>query len=161
MKYRKEWNSPNKKCIGCKVDKPRSLEFYFARNVAPDGLTPRCKECLKEPKAIRHKEYRQNKNEHVCSLNKNSRLKRTYGLTLEEYRDRLKQQSYLCEICGLPESRTFKGKPQDLSIDHCHITGKIRGLICNNCNVGLGRFKDSLETLRKAVKYCEKFEETK
>jgi len=52
-----------------------------------------------------------------------------------------------CFICGLDKDR------RNLCIDHCHTTGKIRGLLCDSCNVGLGRFKDNTNLLEKAIKY--------
>lgn len=58
-----------------------------------------------------------------------------------------------CEICGFPE---FRGN-YSLSIDHCHLTGKFRGLLCSKCNFGLGKFEDSVMLLNKAIFYLEKF----
>lgn len=94
----------------------------------------------------------------ACKTNR-SRLRR-YGISESEYYDLLKKQDNKCAICSLPyfcrttkrlaESNEFK-----LAVDHCHKTGKVRGLLCYQCNVGLGKFSDDLDLLRKAVQYLE------
>ncbi len=78
---------------------------------------------------------------------RNTQLLNTYGITLEDYETMLKQQEGRCAIC--------KNKPnkKSLSVDHNHDTGKIRGLLCNNCNQGLGRFQDNPEILQIASAY--------
>lgn len=77
-------------------------------------------------------------------------VKKKYGLTLEEY-DALTGDS-LCGLCGKgPDGRGPTG--QRLHIDHDHFTGAIRGVLCRECNVGLGMFKDDIDLLKKAVKY--------
>lgn len=77
-----------------------------------------------------------------------SKLKYKYGLTLNDFDILLKSQNGRCAIC--------KKKPVVniyLSVDHDHVTGKIRGLLCYYCNTGLGHFKDDLSLLQEAVKY--------
>jgi hypothetical protein len=69
-----------------------------------------------------------------------------YGITVEEYEVMAKMQDYGCAICGEFLDGT-------LHVDHDHITGKVRGLLCNNCNNGLGRFKDNIEFLENAILY--------
>lgn len=71
-----------------------------------------------------------------------------YGLTEVLYHKMLKEQNGLCAIC--------KNKPKRFSIDHCHSTGRVRALLCNNCNAGLGFFKDSPELLVIAEAYLRK-----
>lgn len=77
-------------------------------------------------------------------------LRRDFGITLEEYDQMFKNQGGLCAICYKPDSA---GKR--LSVDHCHTTRKVRGLLCGNCNRALGLFKDSLDRIRKAIKYLK------
>ena len=72
-------------------------------------------------------------------------LKSTYGLTLEEWDAMLIRQLACCAICGR--------QSRDLHVDHCHATGEIRGLLCNSCNNGLGRFADDPERLIAAARY--------
>lgn len=76
-------------------------------------------------------------------------LKRGYGMTPEEYDALVRQQNAGCAICGRgPEKRL-------LAVDHCHRTGKVRGLLCHKCNPGIGIFCDDPELLRKAASYLE------
>jgi hypothetical protein len=75
-----------------------------------------------------------------------SKLKRKYGLTLDDFENILTEQGGGCSICkAVPE--------RPLDIDHCHTTGHVRGLLCNKCNTGLGLFGDSPERLEAAAKY--------
>ena len=89
-----------------------------------------------------------------------STLKQKFNLSLEDYEQIVLRQNGKCLICGdLPKVRTdSKGRIKDrLDVDHCHKTGKVRGLLCHNCNKGLGQFKESLELLKNAVIYMEQF----
>lgn len=97
---------------------------------------------------------------HSEILVKNQRkynLKRYYGITKEQYDKMFMEQNGLCKICNKPET-TIDGKTKKLktmSVDHCHDTNKIRGILCNNCNQGLGKFKHNPILLRQAALYCE------
>jgi hypothetical protein len=93
---------------------------------------------------------------------------RRYGLTVEQYLQLLAAQSGLCAICLEPErkGRSIKshraGKPftQEkgrLAIDHCHHSQQVRGLLCGNCNAVLGHAKDSIEILKAAITYLERY----
>jgi len=79
------------------------------------------------------------------------RLKRKYGICQNQYNNILESQSGVCAICF----KTCETN-QRLSVDHCHNTGKIRGLLCNKCNTALGQMMDSVENLRNAAEYLEK-----
>jgi len=83
-----------------------------------------------------------------------SELKRRHGITLEEYDRMFQEQRGRCQICKNKGAGTSKYYPLD--IDHCHLTGKIRGLLCGLCNRGIGQLKDSPAILRAAVAYLEK-----
>jgi len=74
-------------------------------------------------------------------------LKRNFGLTVEEYNKMFTGQEGLCNICNRPEWAILHGKLKRLSVDHNHITGKIRGLLCTDCNGNLGWFEKN----RKSV----------
>lgn len=78
-------------------------------------------------------------------------IKYRYGITEEELGDMYKAQEGKCLICKQHEDTVGT-----LNIDHCHTTGKVRGLLCKRCNMGIGYFKDNVELLRKAAKYLEK-----
>jgi len=84
-----------------------------------------------------------------------SHIKRTYGISYEEYCDMLDRQKGCCAICKSPDaqnSRTY-GK---LFIDHCHSTQKVRGLLCSKCNHAVGLFNDNAELLKTAINYLSK-----
>ena len=84
-------------------------------------------------------------------------LKHTYGITLEQYDDMLGSQEYGCAICGSSEP----GGIGRFHVDHDHITGKVRGLLCNKCNLGLAGFRDNIEFLVKAIEYLKLAEGSK
>lgn len=84
---------------------------------------------------------------------KNSNLKRTYGIDLNQYNQMLSNQRECCLICNRHRSEL----PTDLHVDHCHKTGKVRGLLCFNCNQGLGNFKDSAGLIISASEYLKSF----
>jgi hypothetical protein len=75
-----------------------------------------------------------------------------YGLTPEDYNLLLERQEGKCKICGAQDSHRT-GTKYNLFVDHCHTTGKVRGLLCHHCNAGLGHFKDSVEFLEHAKEY--------
>lgn len=76
-----------------------------------------------------------------------------YGVTEEKYNEMLEQQNYKCAICGYSDMSSVNFFPV---IDHNHTTNKVRGLLCMNCNMGLGKFKDNINFLQNAIKYLEK-----
>lgn len=71
---------------------------------------------------------------------------RLYGLSQANYQDMAEEQEGRCAVCDEPFN-------DDDNVDHCHRTGKVRGLLCSHCNKGLGFFKDSVPKLLKAIKY--------
>lgn len=83
---------------------------------------------------------------------KHYNIERTYGITAEQFESMVSESNGLCEICG--------GEPHGigntLHVDHDHITNKVRGVLCSNCNTSLGGFQESIETLLKAVNYLKK-----
>ena len=79
---------------------------------------------------------------------RNNKLIRTYGITSDKYNQMLESQFGCCAICGV--------KPQkNLCVDHCHTTGKVRSLLCVNCNTGIGQFMENPEILTKAAEYVK------
>lgn len=99
--------------------------------------------------------YRTAHKEKVLQINAISKRKSKFGLDLEGYTKLLTQQNSSCAICKQPESkldyRTKKVKL--LAVDHCHNSKKIRGLLCQDCNLGLGKFKDNTSFLQEALIY--------
>jgi len=96
------------------------------------------------------REYQQNLRindvEKAKSVRRRYCAKKKYGLTLERYDDLVAQPH--CTICG--DLFEDDSKPH---LDHCHSTGKVRGVLCSRCNVGLGHFKDNTESLQTAIEY--------
>ena len=80
---------------------------------------------------------------------------RRFGITIEDYFKILEAQNGVCAICGGSQTRS---NSQYFDVDHCHASGKIRGLLCNLCNVGLGAMRDNPDLLRKAALYLERAE---
>ncbi len=143
--------TPHKKgyrvCHVCKVEKKYS-EFYIknatpTRRTNPHSISYDCKECQKK---IRKERYH---NDPVKARNRD--LKRRYGITLDDYDRILVLQNNKCAICN----STSSGKKNNkyFVVDHCHTTGKIRGLLCHGCNVGMGHLQDDVELLEKAIAY--------
>ena len=77
---------------------------------------------------------------------------RAYGLSVDEYEAMLARQKGTCAICGREPSGGSTSESR-LHVDHCHETGVIRGLLCGNCNHGIGKFKDDIQLLEKAIVY--------
>ena len=73
-----------------------------------------------------------------------------YGMTEQDFEDLSAAQGYKCRLCDRPASKERYGK---LSIDHCHDTGVVRGLLCLRCNTALGKFSDNPRTLLRAAQY--------
>lgn len=88
---------------------------------------------------------------------RNKRFKTRYGITAEEYDKMYESQKGICAICGvfkLPAGTGHKNGDK-LVIDHNHFTTKVRSLLCSNCNIGLGLFRETKEYLLKAIAYLE------
>ena len=132
----------DKACTRCGEVKPLS-EYYYRK--PRRAYESRCKGCCREVC----------KSFNTPSVQRNAVLKRKYGLTLESYNIMLKAQGGVCAICG--EEEMVKGRT--LSVDHCHKTGKVRQLLCGNCNHALGKFKDNPDLLLKAINYLERHKE--
>jgi hypothetical protein len=82
---------------------------------------------------------------------------KAYGVTIDEYKRKLVEQNGVCAICENPETTTINGKMINLSVDHDHETGEVRGLLCTKCNRGLGMFCDDLGYLESATTYLRRY----
>lgn len=82
-------------------------------------------------------------------------LMRFYGMTVAEYGEMMVKQGGVCAICSKPEDRKANGEVRALSVDHCHDSGDVRGLLCSFCNSVLGQAKDSIPVLEAAILYLK------
>ena len=122
-------------CSKCGVSKPLEEGYYKSKY----GYHGSCKECFKK------KAKEQRNPERAKELE----IKRRYGITMEQY---LSFPQH-CNICGTTE----EGRGYSMNIDHCHTTGKVRGLLCNSCNRGLGLLGE--DNLEKAIRYLNQSKE--
>lgn len=100
--------------------------------------------------------YKQAHRDSNRSNYRDKNLREKFGISYLEYEQMLTEQGGVCACCQQPETTTRRGKQLILAVDHCHATGAVRGLLCNNCNQGLGQFKDKPTLLRKAADYLER-----
>lgn len=98
------------------------------------------------------KEYDKNwklNNKEKVKFEKKKYRHKLYNFTYDDYLKIRDKQENLCGICG----KNTENNGRDLAIDHCHKTGKVRGLLCVKCNRGIGLFDDDLRLLKKAILY--------
>ena len=110
----------------------------------------------KQEKLAAAKEAAAHQPKYTCKINRRYRLKRRYGLTIEEYDTLLHKQRFKCKCCGVHQNE----EDRSFAVDHDHETKQVRGLLCNKCNRGIGLLGDSLEGLYRAVKYLESCHES-
>ena len=91
---------------------------------------------------------------------RNRHIKKTYGLSYEEYQEMFDKYDGTCWVCREPEidKHAKTGAIKSLAVDHNHHTGKVRGLLCRRCNVSLGLLRDSTEILNNMITYMEKYD---
>ena len=151
-----------KVCSKCKQEK--NINKFYKKKINKDGLTYECNECHKkyyktyylknkEEINIKRKPYfieyaKLNKNK-KRKYNKNYHLKRRYGISAIQFEELLKKQNYKCSICKTNLNNIKQ------CVDHCHTTEQIRGILCDNCNVGLGKFKDNEAIMLNALQYIK------
>ena len=131
------------RCSQCGVNKP--ITDFGMRNNRVSGRTSACLACLGQysrrcsPVAGSYSpEYHRRRN-----------LRRLYGITPEQFDAILCEQGGVCASCGGPPF----GKAGKYHVDHCHATGRIRGLLCHKCNVALGMASDNVDYLNKLITY--------
>jgi hypothetical protein len=152
-----------KKCAKCEKIKP--IQDFNLRYTNSNSYQSRCKVCVVEDNKLywlanknkmkkNYKRWISNNPTH----RKDKRLQKMYGITFAQYQTMITAQSGLCAICHKPESATNKrtGEIAELSVDHCHKTGQIRGLLCQSCNLGIGNLNDDPNLCLSAASYLEK-----
>jgi hypothetical protein len=138
-------------CTGpCGLEKPL-IDFYDSRQGDAVYKFARCKVCCTEQTKQKRLNSSPENKARWSQYSHNTNNRRWYGIEPEQYEAMLKEQGYVCACCKEPNP---DGKR--LSVDHCHETNRVRGLLCNNCNNGLGRFRESSELLRAAAAYLER-----
>jgi hypothetical protein len=133
-----------KACIVCHQVKSMD-DFYISK--LKNGrvqLRNQCKICFNE---ITHEKHRSNPNYKKRKRNRDLKLK--YGIDLEIYQNMKDSQNNLCAICESPEER------RELNVDHCHSSGKVRQLLCNRCNLLLGRTGDNINLFERCIVYLK------
>jgi len=131
-------------CTKCNVEK--DISEYFKGDRYADGYQNWCKTCYRNYSNERSKDPK------VKEKKRSEGLKRKFNLTLEEYDRIFDSQNGKCSICGSSNS----GRTGNFCIDHNHKTGKVRGLLCHNCNLMIGNSGDSIYILLNGIKYLEK-----
>lgn len=130
-----------KKCTICEEEKDLSL--FVKRSNRTSGRQAYCKDC----------HNRRQKDKYSPKQMKEYNLIKLYGITIKDYDKIFYSQNGCCKICNTHISELNSNHKKTLCVDHCHTTDKIRGLLCDSCNRGLGLFKDSPEVLKKAIEY--------
>jgi hypothetical protein len=144
-----------KACTNCRMEKPVG-EFSYRGGREKSRRRSQCKVCIASLNLQRYHTKLSTKEAHYKAHRKHSLKK--YGLTPEGYDELLHLQDGVCLICRQTETREMiKNRESEnlLVVDHCHTSGKVRGLLCHSCNAGLGHFKDRTDLLFAAIKYLE------
>jgi hypothetical protein len=152
----RQYTETHCKCIACGAWKLN--EEFGSNKGTQNGLAYYCKACAANRA---RKNYAKRMS---CPINKekqsdktrNYQLLKTHGVTAEEYEAMLAAQEYSCAICGVELS----SRGHKTHLDHCHNTGKLRAMLCTNCNRGLGHFQDNEELLKKAADYLHQHNES-
>jgi hypothetical protein len=140
------------RCVGCKRKAGNERQYRW-REANPEAW--KANQDRSNAKRLADPEYRRDKREREIS--------RLYGISVEEFRQMLASQDGCCAICGCepPEQDDSKPLPRGtastrLHVDHCHTSGRVRGLLCGNCNTMIGLAGEDSKVLLAAVEYLEK-----
>lgn len=137
---RKKWYEKNRH----KVSEQRKI--YRKENILKIRISQASFYKKNRDKLLQYqKDYRKN----FADKKRNTDIMSRYGITLEQYKTMLLLQKGLCAIC-----KSLMIRP---GIDHCHKTKKVRGLLCSNCNLGIGIFKDSVQIMESAIEYIKSY----
>lgn len=151
-------------CLSCGLDKDIS---HLTKDVTrKSGYKKICRTCVNAQQRANRKrnpeKYKQHDRKKFQKMMKqnpdqklNQMLKDRYGITLKRYNEILNDQNGVCVICKRTalESLSARDQAKRLFVDHCHLTGTVRGLLCRGCNLGLGFFNESLYCFHNAIEY--------
>lgn len=149
-------DAEEKLCPRC--ERLRSITCFRPRNATRGGgLAGWCRDCEKTYHVERlvdpdKRAARRGASRKYSSADRryDLSLQARYGITIERYRELLEEQGGCCAICRATE---VGSNVKRWHLDHCHATGKVRGLLCHRCNMGLGYFRDDPALLAEAIKY--------
>lgn len=132
----------NRKCNRCGEVK-KCNEFYIKKGKTENQyrFNSPCIECI----------YKSGLTEESRQYQKYYNKKWKFNINKEDYIKMLDLQKNKCLICNIDKDKVKK----DFAVDHCHKTGKVRGLLCSNCNTGIGMFNDNIDNLLNAIKYLK------
>lgn len=159
LKEKIDWTTmTSKKCTMCGEVKPIG-DFRLTKHGRKGHRTAKCKACnVKEAVASYRK--RKSVDPEAFRLNEAAKqIQRSYGLSWEQYCSMLKDQRGVCAICGQPEATIRDGRVRLLGVDHDHNTGRVRALLCNQCNHILGQCHDDRYILQRAIDYLTKYKD--
>lgn len=139
-----------RKCPSCNIDLYHTNQRNLLEAIKSNRV---CKHCaFKTGQKHPHNKgvYKRTESERR-KLNRNYALKRNFGITDEEYSKMLISQGGKCKICNIHQNNL----PKPLYVDHCHNSKKVRGLLCQKCNAGLGMFKENTNIMMTAIEYLK------
>jgi hypothetical protein len=132
-------------CSNCVQEKP--LVEFNLRSKNSDARQSMCKVCESEKARERYLGKRKERIKKQRIVN----ISNKYGVTIQDYNEMFESQNGCCAICDSHEIGRKGAKY--FNIDHCHNSGKVRGLLCHNCNIILGKIDDSKDWLNRAIEY--------
>lgn len=147
------YDKPLKVCRDCKQLLSIDNFSFDSKQILRNGevcyyARSQCKKCRLKTRREAH-----GKVAHLPEVKYKKRMRmlyERYGISAQQYLDLAEKQENLCAICGKPPGS------KALAVDHDHATGEVRALLCVDCNLGLGRFRDNIEVMRQAIKYLQK-----
>lgn len=154
-----------KQCTRCNIEK--DIRLYACDKYKKDGRRSQCKECNKldhlkrytanpareRARCDAYRAFQKIENPGKLELSsKKTKLKSTYGMTIEDFENMKDAQGGCCYVCRVAET-SLKGR--SLCVDHDHNTGKIRKLLCNSCNTSLGLLKENIDIMESLIAYVK------
>lgn len=141
-------------CPGCRDELPVS---EFSTNPACRSKIKLASHCRKCSRILSKQYYDPEKAKAAYAASRDrhrdSKLRRAFGITLEQYMSMLERQGSACAICGMSQDENGKA----LAVDHSHATGSVRDLLCSRCNAAVGFVRESAEVARKIADYIERW----
>ena len=139
-----------KLCLKCRLEKPLD-EFY--KNSKRGTYESPCKVCRRLAVKSANNKWRKENLLRYRQVERSRRIENKYGLSQISLKDLWITQNKSCAICRRPISLRSDNKAEKIHIDHCHVSGVVRGLLCLTCNTGIGMLNDSPDLLEAAKQY--------